>query len=48
MKSGKSNESRKYKHPPEVRKLWREHYYKYIKPKRDAAKRQKEGSKDER
>jgi len=37
-KCGSANELRKYKNSPEVRRIWRENYHKYTKPKRDAKK----------
>jgi hypothetical protein len=40
---GKANRKRKFKHPPDVRAFWRYRYHHFIKPKREAAKKKKEG-----
>ena len=35
-KCGTANEKRKYKNDPDTRRVWRENYHRYVKPKKEA------------
>jgi hypothetical protein len=44
-KFGSANEKRKYRHDENTRRVWRENYYRYVKPRREKLKKLKAGEK---